>query len=55
MKGYEDQKYPVSVEVEVRWSDGQVHRDAIKGLNVGHALYLGRLNWPDAESVEEVN
>ena len=45
---YAQQQYPVSITVLVTWSDGLTHVDEIKGLNPGHALYLARLNWPDA-------
>lgn len=48
MKSYAEQRYPVSVAVIVSWPDGDEHADEIKGLNVGHALYLARLNWPGA-------
>ena len=48
---YDEQRYPVSINVLIIWSDGLTYTDSIKGLNIGHALYLARLNWPDAESV----
>ena len=51
MKAYEEQNYPVSVPVRVTWADGMTHEDEIKGLNIGHALHLAHLNWPDALTV----
>jgi hypothetical protein len=54
MKDYSEQKYRVSITVRIVWADGMVHVDEIKGLNIGHALYLACLNWFDAKSVERV-
>ena len=51
-KGYAEQKYSVSVPVSVRWKDGLVHTDRVKGMNVGHALARARDNWPDATVVQ---
>ena len=51
VKGYFDQNYPCSVEVLVTFDDGDSFVDGIKGLNVGHALYLARLNWDGASVV----
>jgi len=56
MKSYFQQKYPVSVKVEV-WFDHSGEDtmiDEIKGLNAGHAFYLARLNWPDAKKIKRV-
>jgi len=47
MKDYNEQRYTVSINVRVTLGD-MTWTDAIKGLNVGHALYLARLNWPTA-------
>lgn len=51
MKAYHEQRYPVAIDVlvAIHNPDGTVCEswvDGIKGLNVGHALYLARLNWP---------
>lgn len=55
MKTFFEQRYPVTVKVRVTY-DGPfgLNRwiDEHKGLNVGHALYLARMNWPDAEVIE---
>jgi hypothetical protein len=48
MSGYHDERYGVAVRVRVTWRDGASHVDEVKGLNVGHALYRARLNWPEA-------
>ena len=50
-RGYDDLRYPVSIDVRVSWADGLVHFDSIKGLSEGHALYLAWLNWPDAAHI----
>jgi hypothetical protein len=55
MKSYEEQNYPVSVPVRVTWADGLIHEDEIKGLNIGHAIFLARLNWPDAATITAHN
>ena len=47
MKGYQEQKYPVTISVRVKWAD-LTHYDCVKGLNIGHALYLARRNWAGA-------
>lgn len=52
---FEEQQYTVSITVLVTWADGLTLVDDIKGLNIGHALYLARLNWPDAESVSMIS
>lgn len=52
MKSYDEQRYPVAIAVRLIWYDGFTYCDCIKGLNTGHALYLARKNWPDAEMVE---
>jgi hypothetical protein len=48
VKGYFDQNYPCSVDLIVDFGDGDPFEDGIKGLNVGHALYLAGLNWSGA-------
>jgi len=53
-RDYYEQRYPVAVAVRITWDDGMIHDDEIKGLNVGHALYLARRNWSDAASIEAV-
>jgi len=55
MKSYHEQNYPVSINVSVTFSlfdEDDTFEDSIKGLNEGHALYLARLNWPDAVIIE---
>jgi hypothetical protein len=54
VKGYHEQNYPVSLSVRVRWNDGLVHEDEVKGLNPGHALSLAWDNWIDAESITAI-
>lgn len=46
--GYSEQRYPVSIAVRVEWADGLTHKDEVKGLNTGHALWRAWQNWPDA-------
>jgi hypothetical protein len=48
-KGFDEQKYPHSYEVEVTWPDGQKHVDEVKGLNEGHALSRAKGNWEGAD------
>jgi len=45
MLTYQEQRYPVVIEVKVTLDDGDIFNDFIKGLNIGHALYLAKLNW----------
>lgn len=52
MKGYYEQKYPLSIDVRVIFSDSDAIEDSIKGLNAGHALYLARKNWDCAMAIE---
>lgn len=51
--GYAEQKFKDSLPVVVKWFDKlegpQVHHDAVKGLNRGHALYRAKENWPGAD------
>lgn len=48
MKSYHDQNYPHEQPVTVTFDDGDSFKDAIKGLNQGHALWRGRQNWDGA-------
>lgn len=48
MKTYDEQNYPVSIDVRVSYP-GNIWLDGVKGLNVGHAMYLASENWPGAE------
>lgn len=48
MKGFFEERFPVTIKVRVTFSDGSTHEDEIKGLNVGHALYRARDNWEGA-------
>ena len=48
MKTFEQQQYPYILTVRVETTclgEPLVWNDQIKGLNRGHALYLGRRNW----------
>ena len=46
LKSFHEQKYPVTIEVLVRGCiSGKPFTDQIKGLNIGHALYLAKDNW----------
>ncbi len=48
---YATETYPVVITVDVSWPDRQdlgVHRDAIKGLTLEHALGRAEANWPMA-------
>ena len=47
-KAFEEQNYKFEQPVHVSWPDGQVHTDAVKGLNRTHALARAARNWPDA-------
>lgn len=46
MKEYDEQNYPISLALVLRFDDGEEWEDGIKGLNIGHALYRVRWNWP---------
>jgi|TARA_R110002153_G_scaffold147979_4_gene299260 hypothetical protein len=51
MKTYIEQAYKVSIVVKVSYPAtlcGSSWIDGIKGLNIGHALYLARQNWEGA-------
>jgi len=54
MKKFHEQTYPVTILVNLVDQDGENWLDEIKGLNVGHALYRAKINWPalDAEFVK---
>lgn len=45
MKTFREQKYPIAIRVLLTDEDGWTAEDAIKGLNIGHALYMARMNW----------
>ena len=48
-KGFDEQKFPHSYAVEVKWPDGMTHTDEVKGLNEGHALWRAKNNWEGAD------
>jgi len=61
MKGYDEENYPVSINVRVIFLDiiigyrsgkyttqDNIHEDSIKGLNRGHAMWRAKSNWPGA-------
>ena len=53
MKSFDEQKYTCTIKVQITFEDSNdIYTDEIKGLNPGHALYLARLNWPDASAIE---
>jgi hypothetical protein len=54
-KGFEQQGFPVTIQVKVTFSDGTTHFDAVKGLNAGQALARAGSNWPAAQSIEIVS
>lgn len=57
MKDYYEQNYPISIDVRVTFKTAfglDTFTDSIKGLNEGHALYLARINWEDAASIEVI-
>lgn len=50
--GYYDERYPVSIDIVIGHACcGKLDCfiDSIKGLNVGHALWRARDNWPDSK------
>lgn len=49
--GYQEEKYPISIDVMIVWSDDDSHADSIKGLNEGHAVWRAWQNWPSAKSI----
>jgi hypothetical protein len=48
-KSFDEQKFPKSYAVEVKFPDGTVHTDEVKGLNQGHALARAKENWPGSD------
>ena len=48
MKTYNEQSYKTSILVNITFDNGYTFEDGIKGLNIGHALYLARQNWEGA-------
>ncbi len=52
---FDEQRFSTTIKVKVTWPDGLTHEDEIKGLNLGHALWRARNNWPDASNVELIN
>lgn len=48
IKEFNEQKYPVAITVLVTNKYGS-WLDGIKGLNKGHAMFLARANWVDAQ------
>lgn len=49
---YHTERYNIARDVLVRFDDGDVIIDAIKGMNVGHALYRARVCWDGAEVMD---
>lgn len=45
---YEAQRFPNETQVLIEFGDGSTHMDAVKGLNMGHALRRAKENWPNA-------
>ena len=54
MKSYSQQNYPCSIKVRIRFDNGTLMVDYIKGLNPGHALWLAWQNWPAAIVINEL-
>ena len=53
-KGYDEQRYPKTVMVRVRFGD-DVFEDEIKGMNKAHAMERARRNWEDADEISFVS
>jgi hypothetical protein len=53
-KGYDEQRYPKTVTVRVRFGD-DVFEDEIKGMNKAHAMERARRNWEDADEISFVS
>lgn len=56
-RGYHQQKYPVEAQIQATFPGmfddvSDIHMDAIKGLNPGHALQRAAENWPGASRVD---
>lgn len=51
--GFYSERYPVARMVLVIFED-HAAVDAIKGLNVGHALYRARRNWESALEIHDL-
>lgn len=50
-KAYTETSYPYSLSVLVKFPDGGVLRDEIKGMNAPHAMERARRNWPAATDI----
>lgn len=50
-RGYDEQNYPMSIPVRLRFGDETVE-DEIKGMNRAHAMERARRNWPDADDIQ---
>ncbi len=53
-KGFHEEKYPVTVNVRVTFSNDNVIEDSIKGLNEGHAMARAAGNWSSAVKIESL-
>jgi hypothetical protein len=53
MKTFNELNYPCIIEVEVFFNEESIIDD-IKGLNVGHALYMAKQNWESATLIKDV-
>ncbi|MGH7179133.1 MAG: hypothetical protein ACREJC_17275 [Tepidisphaeraceae bacterium] len=50
---FAEQRYPTTADVRVHWDDpSDSIVDAVKGLNMGHALTRAGANWPTAKLIE---
>lgn len=52
MKSFSEQEYSFTLAISIT-IDNFTFQDEIKGLNRGHALYLARLNWPEATRIQD--
>jgi len=48
-KPFDEQMFPAQISVRVEFPNGQVFEDAVRGMNVGHALGRAVDNWPGAK------
>ena len=50
-QGFSGERYGHIERVLVRFEDGTIHMDEIRGLNRGHALARAAENWPTAKEI----
>ena len=51
-KGFDEQNYKNAEFLEIKFDDGTVHYDAIRGLNRTHSMSRAFGNWPAADEIK---